>query len=136
MDNVYIYQAKESNLSIFCNLVSILFFVISICWKFCKTMKQQNVWKLKICDTCCARDNRLSKEGWGFKFVSRQTSFVVLLHFFECSKAFHFKLWFFLHLFPFIFIGLWNVTIVVESFERLLWHGSCFVLCCMLSFKL
>lgn len=64
MDNVYIYQAKESNLFLFRNLVSIFFFVILICWKFCKTMKhQQNVWKLKICDTCCARGNHLSKEG-------------------------------------------------------------------------
>jgi hypothetical protein len=31
MDNVYIYQAKEGDLSLFCNLVSIYFFVILIC---------------------------------------------------------------------------------------------------------
>jgi len=33
MDSVYIYQAKEGNLSIFSNLVSILIFVISILLK-------------------------------------------------------------------------------------------------------
>jgi hypothetical protein len=100
MNNVYIYEAKEGNLYLFCNLVSI-FFCDSICWKSCEIMKQQqNVWQLKICDACCARGNHLSKKGWGFRFVSRQTSFVFLLPFFECSRAFDIKLWFFLHLFP------------------------------------
>lgn len=126
MDNVYIYQAKEGDLSLFCNLVSIYFFVILICWKFCKTTKQQqNVWQFKICDTCCARGAHLSREGCGFKFVSKQTSFVVLLFFFNVQEPLILNFGFSTPI-PFFLIGLWNVTIVVEFFEKLLWHGSCF----------